>query len=97
MPGSHGGAEVDGSPLVQYDLKTGKRKVICFLADYCRKWFGFIPQGSYCSAVSGDGSQVMIIWMGNRGATDEEIAAKKKIKFNTCALTIVNVPESERR
>ncbi|MGY8642975.1 MAG: hypothetical protein ACKVJU_18000, partial [Verrucomicrobiales bacterium] len=97
VPGSHGGAEVDGSPLVQYDLKTGKRKVICFLAAYCRKRFGFIPQGSYCSAVSGDGSQVIISWMGNRGATDEEIAAKKKIKFNTCALTIVNVPESERR
>ena len=103
VPGSHGGAQVDGSPLVQYDVKTGTRKVICFLAKYCRDKFGYIPMGSYCSAVSEDGSKVLITWMGNRGADDDEPAEsagnrkkKKKIKFNTCALTVVHVPESER-
>ena len=94
VPGSHGGAQVDGSPLVQYDLKTGTRKVICFLAAFCEKQTGFIPMGSYCSAASGDGSKVFISWMGNRGGPEGKA---KKVKFNTCALTVVNIPASERK
>lgn len=93
VPGSHGGAQLDGSPLVQYDLETGTRKVVAFLADYCEKRYGFIPMGSYCSAVSGDGTRVYVTWMGNRGGADE----RGRIRFNTCALTVIHLPESERR
>ncbi|MFP6659515.1 MAG: hypothetical protein VB853_15130 [Pirellulales bacterium] len=32
VPGAHGGAYSDGSPLVQYDLKTKLRKVNCIPA-----------------------------------------------------------------
>ncbi len=91
VPGAHGGSEVDGSPLVQYDLKTGRRKVVCFLAEYCRERYGFIPMGSYGSAVSADGSTVFIVWMGHRAGE-----TRGKLKFDTCALTVVHVPEEER-
>ena len=56
--------------------------------------------GSYCSAVSEDGSKVFITWMGNRGFEEEkEIPGKrkKKIKFNTCALTVIHIPPGERK
>lgn len=97
VPGSHGGAEDDGSPLVQYDVRTGARKVICFLHPHLHRRHGYIAQGSYASAVSADGATVAIVWNGNRGATDAEMSgAKKGYKFNTCALTLVHIPESER-
>lgn len=34
VAGAHGGADKDGSPLVQYDVKTRTRKVIAFLRDF---------------------------------------------------------------
>ncbi|NNE92871.1 MAG: hypothetical protein HKN23_14600 [Verrucomicrobiales bacterium] len=98
VPGSHGGAQNDGSPLIQYDLQTGERKVICFLADFCEKRAGFIPMGSYCSAVSEDGGTVFITWMGNVGGPEKGRNGRPgKLKFNTNALTVVHIPESERQ
>jgi len=97
VPGSHGGAEVDGSPLVQYDLKTGARKVIAFLRPYLHETYGYIPMGTYCSALSAEGDKVYITWNGHRGTTPEEFAQGAKIKFETCALTVVEIPASERQ
>ncbi len=98
VPGSHGGAEKDGSPLVQFDLKTGTRKVIAFLHPFVYERIGFVPMGSYSLAVSEAGDKVFITWNGNRGASPDQIAgnAKPRIKFNTCALTVVHIPASER-
>src|SRR5207244_10198971 len=35
VPGGHGGADRDGAPLVQFDVKTRTRKVIAFLHPFC--------------------------------------------------------------
>jgi hypothetical protein len=40
VPGAHGGAAADGSPVVQYDVKTGKKKVIAFLHDVFWEKYG---------------------------------------------------------
>ncbi len=97
VPGAHGGAEKDGSPLVQFDLRTGARKVVAFLHPFVFQQCGYIPMGSYSVAVSPGGERVFITWNGNRGTTPEELAGgKKRIRFNTCALTVVHIPESER-
>ncbi len=93
VPGAHGGAEQDGSPVVQFDVKMGKRKVVAFLRAHCEAAFGFIPQGAYSTAVSPDGARVFVTWNGNRGA----VPGARKVDFNTCALTVVNIPESERQ
>jgi hypothetical protein len=93
VAGAHGGSYGDGAPLVQYDLKTGGRKVIAFLHPHCEKLSGFVAMGSYGSAVSPEGDKVYITWHGNRGGPDPE---RGKLSFNTCALTVVHVPEAER-
>ena len=93
VAGAHGGSYRDGSPLVQYDLKTGVRKVIAFLHPHCRDAFGFVPMGTYATAVSPEGDKVMITWHGNRGGPDPK---RGKLAFNTCALTVVHIPASER-
>ncbi|MFT5123909.1 MAG: hypothetical protein ACI9TH_003181 [Kiritimatiellia bacterium] len=92
VPGAHGGGYKDGSPLAQYDLKTGQVKVIAFLHPFYEEEIGFVPMGSYASDVSPDGSKVYITWHGNRGGR-----VRNKLSFNTCALTVIHIPESERK
>ncbi|MEM7011536.1 MAG: hypothetical protein AAF585_08650 [Verrucomicrobiota bacterium] len=97
VPGAHGGGQRDGSPLVQLDVKTGARKVICFLHPILHERAGYIPMGAYMVAVSPEGDKAYITWNGNRGATAEDLENQRKVKFNTCALTVVHIPESERQ
>ena len=36
VPGAHGGSERDGTPVVQFDVKTREKKVIAFLEPFYR-------------------------------------------------------------
>jgi len=88
VPGAHGGAEQDGTPVVQYDVETGVRKVICFLTPFLQEAVGYTPIGTFSSALSPDGSTLYVTWNGYRtGATDE---------WDVCALTVIHIPRSER-
>ena len=94
VPGAHGGAAGDGSPLVQFDVQTRTRKVICFLHPFCHEKFGYVPAGAYGLAVSPEGDRIYITWNGTRGANKEDLG--KKLKWNTCAFVVVTIPPSER-
>lgn len=93
VAGAHGGSYREGSPLVQYDLETRVSKVIAFLQPFCEDRFGFVPMGTYATAVSPGGDKVYITWHGNRGGA---APPGKKLRFNTCALTVVHIPPAER-
>jgi len=80
---------------VQYDLKTRTRKVICFLHPYHYDRCGFVPLGTFGSAVSPDGDKVYITWNGNRGTARKDLG--RRVRFNTCGLTVVHIPASERK
>ena len=95
IPGAHGGAEKDGTPLVQYDLKTRTRKVLCFLHPYHYDRCGFIPLGTFGSAVSPEGDKVYITWNGNRGTDRKDLG--QRARFNTCGMTVVHIPATERK
>lgn len=86
VPGAHGGGYRDGSPLVQYEIKTGKKKVIAFFHPFYQNKYGFTPKGTYSTAVSPEGDKVYITWNVSRGTR----------AWDCCALTVVHVPESER-
>jgi hypothetical protein len=92
VPGAHGGSQNDGSPLVQYDLKTGTRKVIACLHLAVHTATGYTCMGTYGLAVSPEGDRVYITWNGNQGGVE-----RRKLSFNTCALTVVHIPPSERQ
>ena len=94
IAGAHGGSHRDGSPLVQFDIRTRRRKVIAFLHPFCHERFGYIPLGTYALAVSPGGERVYVTWNGNRGTTQTTSAGKPR--FNTCALTVIHIPEMER-
>lgn len=86
VPGAHGSGDRDGSPVVQFDVKTSKKKVIAFLHPFYQEKYGFTPKGTYSTAVSEDGSKVYVTWNVSRGTR----------AWDCCGLSVVHIPESER-
>jgi hypothetical protein len=86
VPGAHGGGPRDGTPVVQFDVKTGRRKVLAFLHAHYKKKYGFDLKGTYSTALSSDGSQLFITFNLNRGSR----------AWDTCGLVVLHIPVSER-
>lgn len=106
VAGAHGGAERDGSPLVQYDIKTGTSKVIAFLHPFYWNKYGYIPMGSYGISISEMGDKVYITWNGyyagpasssDNPSSPTTRPIPSRYTFNVCALTVIHIPESERQ
>jgi hypothetical protein len=93
VPGAHGGSQQDGSPIVQFDVKTGKKKVIAFLHPFYEKKYGYVPLGTFGSAIGERGGKLYVTFNGNRGGPD----LRGRLRFDTCAMCVVHVPEPERR
>ena len=90
--GAHGGSQQDGTPIVQFDVKTGKKKVLAFLHPFYKEKYGYVPLGTFGSAISEKGDKLYVTWNGNRGGAD----SRGRVGFDTCALTVIHIPESER-
>jgi hypothetical protein len=86
VPGAHGGGEVDGSPVVQFDTKTRTRKVIAFLHPFYKDRFGCTLQGTFSTALDPAGDKLYVTWNVSRGGR----------VWDCCALTVIHIPESER-
>ncbi len=89
VPGAHGGAEEDGTPVIQYDLKTRTRKVIAFMSAFYKQKYGYTPDGTFSTAVNKDGSILFITWNGKRPSLVKG--------WNTVAMTAIHIPASERQ
>ena len=87
--GAHGGGAMDGTPVIQYDTKANKRKVIAFLQEYYSKKYTYVPDGTFGSALSPDGSTLFVTWNGRRVPTAKE--------WDTVAMTAIHIPASERQ
>lgn len=87
VPGAHGGGERDNSAVVQYDVKKRTRKVIAFLHPFYGDEIGCTLKGTYSTAVDPAGDKLYITWNANRHHPKS---------WDTCALTVVHIPESER-
>lgn len=92
VPGAHGGSEKDGAAVVQFDTKTGEKKVICFLHPLLKERFGYTPLGTFSTAVDPAGDKLYITWNGNLGGI-----RRGRPTWDACALTVIHIPESERR
>jgi len=79
----------DHAPLVQYDVKTGRKKAIAFLQDYYFETYGYWPGSAvYGLEISNDGSFVVIAENGTFEGRGKS--------FGHPALTIVTIPAEER-
>ena len=86
IPGAHGGAERDGTPVVQFDVKTKQRKVIAFLHPFYRTKYGCTPVGTFSSAIDEKGETLYVTWNVNRVGK----------AWDCVALTAIRIPASER-
>ena len=91
VPGAHGGSEKDGAAVIQYDVKTGNKKVIAFLHPFLKNRFGYTPLGTFSTAVDQAGDKLYITWNGNLGGKK-----RRRLTWDACALTVIHIPESER-
>jgi hypothetical protein len=88
IPGAHGGAAGDGTPVVQFDLKTGKRKVLAFLHQHFWDKYGYALDGSFGSALDEKGERLFISWDGWRKGQPRG--------WESAAITVLHIPASER-
>lgn len=86
IPGAHGGSERDGSPVVQFDVKTRTKKVIAFLHPFYAEKYGCTLKGTFSSAIDPAGDKLYITWNNSRGSK----------AWDSCVLTVIHIPESER-
>ena len=95
LPGSHGGAVKDGTPIVQYDLAKKQQKVLAFLAPACEAELGYVPAGTYGLKLSADGGSLFVNFNGH-AADRLRPAAMKPNGFGLCAFAEIQIPASER-
>jgi len=88
IPGAHGGSEIDGSAVVQYDVQTKTKKVVAFLHPFYKDKYGATLKGTYSTALSADGGTLFVTWNVDR------VGAKA---WDCCAITAIHIPESERQ
>jgi hypothetical protein len=91
VPGAHGGIAEEGTAIMQFDTRTRTRKVIAFVAPYYRERYGYTPDGTFGIGLSEDGAKLYLTWNGNR------VGRSGSRYWDTAALMVVHIPESERR
>lgn len=77
-------------PVMQFNTRTGKRKVIAFLDDYLFEKYGYYNGGAHGLALSPDGGTLVFNLNGAFKARVEPF-------YGNPALLVVRIPESERR
>lgn len=96
LPGAHGGATRTGTPVIQYEIASGRRKVIAFLATAIEQAQGYVPAGTYGMKVSADGGTLYVNFNGY--AAEGVRPARMRINggFGLTAFAAIHIPASER-
>ena len=94
VPGAHGGTHTAGTPIIQFDTKTNRRKVIAFIHDYMRGAANYYTGGTFGLDISPDGKTLGIIFNG-RELSDTRSATGSN-EFDNCMVLLIDIPESER-
>ncbi len=93
VPGAHGRGWADGAPVVQYDTRTGARKVIAFPFPFYQEKYGYITGGTYSTVLDDKGERLCILWNGAFAPIKTSGSADT---FGHCSVMLVNIPASER-
>jgi hypothetical protein len=79
-------------PVVQFDVKTGKKKVMAWLDDYYYEKYGYWLGGTYGMEISKDGSFLVIVMNGAFVNRENE----KWSPYGDPSLFVVRIPPEER-
>ncbi len=92
LPGSHGGAFKDGTPIVRYEIASGRRDVLAFLAAATESATDYVPAGTYGIKLSADGKMLY----GNFNGHPSDRIRPKTMKpngFGLCAFAAIQLPD----
>ena len=78
----------ESSPIIQYDVKTGEKKALCWLQDYYFEKYGYYMDSSYGMEISDDGSFLVIAMNGAFQGRGEV--------YGHPSILVVEIPEEER-
>ena len=90
LPGAHDRMHEYGTPVVQFDTRTRKKKVIAFLNDFYLDRYGYSPYGAYGIEIDAVGES--LFFYTNGVFTTRERGSG----YGRPAVFTVHVPESER-
>jgi sugar lactone lactonase YvrE len=94
LPGAHGQASRTGTPVIQYDIAAGRRKVIAFLARAFEQAHDYVPAGTYGVKISADGSTLYVNFNGH--PTKNLPKHLRPNGFGLCAFAAIQIPRGER-
>ena len=94
MPGAHGQARTIGTPVVQYHIASGRRKVLAFLRDPIESRHDYVPAGTYGLKVSADGRTLYTCINGHPG-DDHRPEHLSPNGFGLTAFLAIHIPERE--
>ncbi len=95
LPGAHGQAFRYGTPVIQYEIATGTRKVLAFLAPALEKRINYLPGGTYGTKLSADGATLYVNFNGH-AADPIRPQHMKPNGFGLCSFAAIHIPKSER-
>jgi sugar lactone lactonase YvrE len=96
LPGAHGGAHKNGTPVMQYDIATGTRKVLAFLGPTLAKEHEYTPSGTYGVKLTPDGGTLYVNFNGD--PSDRFLVDKmRQDGFGLTSFAVIRIPESERK
>ncbi|HQH52245.1 MAG TPA: hypothetical protein PKY01_07450 [Candidatus Hydrogenedentes bacterium] len=93
-PGAHGHGYSDGSPLIQYDTRTGTRKVLVFFFPYYFEKYGYTAGGTFSIKLDEKGERLFMVWNG--AFVEHEGDVLRGDVFGQCSVMLVHIPENER-
>ena len=83
----------DGSPIIQYDVKTGKKKVLAFLVGHYHGKYGYIPSVTYSLKLDPKGERLFMVWNGAFADLKPDIGVGR---FGHCSVMLMHIPAAER-
>ena len=94
LPGAHGSAGFSGTPVIQYEIASGKQKALAFLSEPMTKAFNYAPGGTYGIKINKDGSK---LYVGLNGSPPNGLRPKGLGRgFGLTSFAVIYIPESER-
>lgn len=95
LPGAHGRAWQSGTPVIQYEIASGRRKVLAFLAAALENELGYVPGGTYGAKLSADGGTLYVNFNGH-AADSIRPSNMKPNGFGLTAFAAIHIPPAER-
>ena len=96
LPGAHGKSFLEGSPVIQFDTTTGKKKVLAFLYPYYYEKYGYTTGGTFSVKLDDKGERLFVLMNGAFIDVEEQLKNDQIDVFGHTSIFLIHIPESER-